>query len=603
MQVTMSKYGFVTFALASAITGLLLANNNQQIPANIAWALGAVLGLFLSLRWLIQALKERSLGSDALAVISIIATALTSEWFAASVISVMLATGRALEIWAEGRASSHLDALINRAPINAHVYQDEQYVDLPLADVPKGSLILIRSGEVVPLDGILQSESIFDESALTGEPEPVWRAKDTAVQSGVVNAGGSVVILTTTNSADSTYANLINLVASARAQATKGVRLANKWAIRFVPIALLMALATWLISGDVKQAVAVIVAATPCPLILAVPVAIVSGISRAAKFGVIIKNGSALEQLSRVEVLLMDKTGTLTEGGPRVSQMFWAPNVDVSQTLSLAASLEQHSSNIVARALVQLVRERQLPFHAAENVTEVPGHGLSGLVGGKNISVGQPSSPIPEWATLSTPLIVEIKVEGEPVGFLGLSDPIRTDSRTTIEELRALGVKKILLVSGDRQDTVTKVANELGITEYHYSCKPEEKLQLLNQAKQTSRGSVAVVGDGINDAPALAAADVGIAMGSKGATAASQSSDVVIVEDSIRRLSQAVSISKSASNRAIQASTIGMSLALIAMAAAAFGFLSPSQSALVQELIDAAAISFALLGKLGKSNY
>jgi heavy metal translocating P-type ATPase len=594
MQVTMSKYGFVTFALASAITGLLLANNDQQIPANIAWALGAVLGLFLSMRWLIQALKEKSLGSDALAVISIIATALTSEWFAASVISVMLATGRALEVWAEGRASSHLDALINRAPTNAHVYRDEQYVDLPIADVPKGSLILIRSGEVVPLDGILQSESIFDESALTGEPEPVWRAKETTVQSGVVNAGGSVVILTTTNSADSTYATLINLVASARAQATKGVRLANKWAIRFVPIALLMALATWLISGDIKQAVAVIVAATPCPLILAVPVAIVSGISRAAKFGVIIKNGSALEQLSRVEVLLMDKTGTLTEGGPRVSQMFWAPNVDVSQTLSLAASLEQHSSNIVASALVQLVRERQLPFHAAENVIEVPGHGLYGLVGGKNISVGQPTSPIPEWATLSTPLIVEIKVEGEAVGYLGLSDPIRTDSRTTIEELRALGVKRILLVSGDRQDTVTEVANELGITEYHYSCKPEEKLQLLNQAKQTSRGSVAVVGDGINDAPALAAADVGIAMGSKGATAASQSSDVVIVEDSIRRLSQAVSISKSATKRAIQASTIGMSLALIAMTAAAFGFLSPSQSALVQEAVDAASIIWAL---------
>jgi heavy metal translocating P-type ATPase len=594
MQVTMSKYGFVTFALGSAIAGLLLANNNQQIPANIAWSLGAVMGLFLSVRWLIQALKEKSLGSDALAVISIIATALTSEWFAASVISVMLATGRALEVWAEGRASSHLDALINRAPINAHVYRDEQYVDLPLAVVPKGSLILIRAGEVVPLDGILQSESIFDESALTGEPEPVWRAKDTTVQSGVVNAGGSVVILTTTNSADSTYANLINLVASARAQATKGVRLANKWAIRFVPIALLMALATWLISGDIKQAVAVIVAATPCPLILAVPVAIVSGISRAAKFGVIIKNGSALEQLSRVEVLLMDKTGTLTEGGPRVSQMFWAPNVAISQTLSLAASLEQHSSNIVARALVQLVRERQLPFHAAENVTEVPGHGLSGLVGGKNISVGQPTSSIPEWATLSTPLIVEIKVEGEAVGFLGLSDPIRTDSRTTIEELRTLGVKRILLVSGDRQDTVTKVANELGITEYHYSCKPEEKLQLLNQAKQASRGSVAVVGDGINDAPALAAADVGIAMVSKGATAASQSSDVVIVEDSIRRLSQAVSISKSATNRALQASTIGMSLALIAMTAAAFGFLSPSQSALVQEAVDAASIIWAL---------
>jgi len=594
MQVTMRKYGFVTFALASLFIGISLSQSNHHELANISWAVGAALGLILSLQWLIQTLRTKSLGSDSLAVISIIATAATNEWLAASIISVMLATGRALEIWAEGRASSHLDALINRAPTNAHVYESEQYVDRPIGEVTKGSLILIRPGEVVPLDGVLQSESIFDESALTGEPEPVWRAKDTMVQSGVVNAGGSVSVLTSTTAQDSTYANLINLVASARAQATKGVRLANKWAILFVPIALLMALITWLISGDVKQAVAVIVAATPCPLILAVPVAIVSGISRAAKFGVIIKNGSALEQLSRIEVLLMDKTGTLTEGGPRVSQMFWAPNVDVSQTLSIAASLEQHSSNIVARALVQLVRERQLPFHAAENVSEVPGHGLSGLVGGKNISVGQPTSTIPEWATLSTPLIVEIKVEGEAIGFLGLSDPIRTDSRTTIEELRVLGVKRILLVSGDLQDTVTEVANELGISEYHFSCKPEEKLQLVNQAKRTAKGSVAVVGDGINDAPALAAADVGIAMGSKGATAASQSADVVIVEDSIRRLAQAVSISKSATSRAIQASTIGMSLAFLAMTAAAFGFLSPSESALVQEVVDAASIIWAL---------
>jgi len=594
MQVTMRKYGFVTFALASLFIGISLSQSNHHELANISWAVGAALGLILSLQWLIQTLRTKSLGSDSLAVISIIATAATNEWLAASIISVMLATGRALEIWAEGRASSHLDALINRAPTNAHVYESEQYVDRPVGEVTKGSLILIRPGEVVPLDGVLQSESIFDESALTGEPEPVWRAKDTMVQSGVVNAGGSVSVLTSTTAQDSTYANLINLVASARAQATKGVRLANKWAILFVPIALLMALITWLISGDVKQAVAVIVAATPCPLILAVPVAIVSGISRAAKFGVIIKNGSALEQLSRIEVLLMDKTGTLTEGGPRVSQMFWAPNVDVSQTLSIAASLEQHSSNIVARALVQLVRERQLPFHAAENVSEVPGHGLSGLVGGKNISVGQPTSTIPEWATLSTPLIVEIKVEGEAIGFLGLSDPIRTDSRTTIEELRVLGVKRILLVSGDLQDTVTEVANELGISEYHFSCKPEEKLQLVNQAKRTAKGSVAVVGDGINDAPALAAADVGIAMGSKGATAASQSADVVIVEDSIRRLAQAVSISKSATSRAIQASTIGMSLAFLAMTAAAFGFLSPSESALVQEVVDAASIIWAL---------
>ena len=596
MQATLSKYGFVAFALSSLAIGIFLNQLKQIEIANLVWALGAALGLILSLRWLIQALRNKALGSDTLAVVSIIATGATNEWLAASIISVMLATGRALEVWAEGRASSHLDALVSRAPHDAHLLQSNEYVDTAIASVPVGSLILVRSGEVVPLDGILQSEALFDESALTGEPEPIWRAKNSSVQSGVVNAGSSVLLKTSTNAADSTYANLINLVASAKQQATKGVRLANKWAIRFVPIALGMAIITWLISGDIKQAVAVIVAATPCPLILAVPVAIVSGISRASKVGVIIKTGSALEQLSRVEVVLIDKTGTLTEGGPRVSQLVWSKDANEVETIGLAASLEQHSSNIVARALVELAKDRQIAFQPATNVFETPGHGLTGTVDGKIISVGQPKLPLPDWAKIQSSLITEIQIDGRIAGYIGLSDPLRTDAKTTIKNLFALGVKRILLVSGDREETVAKVANELGIREHFASMAPEQKLMMLTKTQNETKGTVAVVGDGINDAPALAAADIGIAMGARGATAASQSSDVVIVEDSIGRLAEAVFISKTAAKRALQASTIGMALALIAMICAAFGFLNPSESAIVQEFIDAAAISFALVG-------
>jgi heavy metal translocating P-type ATPase len=596
MQVSLRKYGFVTFALLSLALGILFNQSNQNDMANLSWALGAAVGLILSLSWLIRSLRSGALGSDALAVISIIATGATDEWLAASIISVMLATGRALEIWAQGRASSHLDALVSRAPHDAHVLHNNEYIDTPLTAIPVGTLVLVRAGEVVPLDGILQSESLFDESALSGEPEPIWRAKETAVQSGVVNAGSSVLLKTTTSAADSTYASLINLVASAKQQATQGVRLANKWAIRFVPIALGMALATWLISGDIKQAVAVIVAATPCPLILAVPVAIVSGISRASKVGVIIKTGSALEQLSRVEVVLIDKTGTLTEGGPRVTKSLWAEGVNEAEAISLAASLEQHSSNVVAKALVSAAKARALPFMEATNVVEIPGHGLTGLVGGKNITVGQPKLPLPTWADIKSNLVTEIQIDGVIVGYLGLSDPIRIEAKETIGQLFRLGVKRILLVSGDREETVVNVANELGITEHFSALTPEQKLAMLKDVKEQTTGTVAVVGDGINDAPALAAADIGIAMGARGATAASQSSDVVIIEDSIGRLSAAVSIAKSATRRALQASTIGMSLALVAMGAAAFGQLSPSQSAIVQELIDAAAIGFALVG-------
>jgi len=596
MQSMFSKYGFVSYSLVAAIAGFALDQSNYKDLAVYVWASGALLGLVLAMNWLIQAIRNKALGSDVLAVISIVATGLTNEWLAASIISVMLATGRALEIWAEGRASKHLDALVSRAPHDAHVYINNQYVDTPISEVKVGSIILIKAGEVIPLDGTLESEGLFDESALTGEPLPIWRAKDTEVRSGVVNAGSSVQIRTTTNSAESTYANLINLVAAAKQQATRGVRLANKWAVRFVPIALLMALSTWLISGNLKQAVAVIVAATPCPLILAVPVAIVAGISRAAREGVIIKTGSALEQLAKVEVVLLDKTGTVTHGGPSITEMVWAKGIDSDKAISLAASLEQHSSNVVARALVEYAKQRQLPFAVASNVVEIPGHGLTGVISGKQVSVGQPKQPLASWATITSTLLVEITIDNEVAGYLGLSDPLRSDAVKTIQELKDLGVKRILLVSGDREKTVAEVAQELGVTKYFAECSPAYKLELLIAEQNDAKGTVVVVGDGINDAPALAAADIGVAMGARGATAASQSSDVVIIEDSFRKLSDAIRISKTATNRALQASSLGMLLALVAMLGAAFGYLSPSQSAIVQEFIDAAAIGFALVG-------
>ncbi len=596
MQSNWSKYGFVTYSLLAAICGFVLDQMKLTTEAKFVWASGALLGLALAVNWLIRAIRDKALGSDVLAVISIIATGLTDEWFAASIISVMLATGRALEIWAEGRASKHLDALVSRAPHNAHVLINDQYVDTAINEVKVGSLILIKAGEVVPLDGILQAEGLFDESALTGEPLPIWRDKETEVRSGVVNAASSVHIRTTTTSADSTYANLINLVAAAKQQATKGVRLANKWAVRFVPLALLMALSTWLISGNLKQAVAVIVAATPCPLILAVPVAIVAGISRAARVGVIIKTGSALEKLAKVEVVLLDKTGTVTHGGPSITEMVWAKDINSEQALSLAASLEQHSSNVVGRALVEFAKQRQLPFFPVTEVVEIPGHGLTGVVLGKHISVGQPKLPLASWATISSTLLVEIALDNEVVGYLGLSDPLRHDAVKTIQDLKDLGVRRILLVSGDREKTVAEVAEELGVTKYFAECSPASKLELLLAEKQSVKGSVVVVGDGINDAPALAAADIGVAMGARGATAASQSSDVVIIEDSFRKLAEATQISKTATTRALQASSLGMALALVAMLGAAFGYLTPSQSAIVQEFIDAAAIGLALVG-------
>jgi heavy metal translocating P-type ATPase len=596
----LKRYWFLLLAFASSVTGIVLNFSSTQL-ANIAWSFGAALGLALSVRWLIAAVKEKTLGSDVLAVLAIIATGLTNEWFAASLISLMLASGRALELWAQGKASRHLDELMKRAPLLAHVISSSGEVsDIAISDVQVHTKVLVRSGEVVPIDGLLEEPGLFDESALTGESLPVWREANTSVSSGVVNSGNAVVIIASATAATSTYANLIQLVANAKDQASKGVRLANVWAARFVPLALLIALGTYLITQDIKQAVAVLVAATPCPLILAVPVALVAGISRAAQVGVIIKEGSAIEQLAQVEVVLLDKTGTLTEGGPRITDKVFAQGSDPDLVLALAASLEQTSANIVARAMVAEAKHRNLQLSLATEVKEIHGHGLSGMVSGHKVKVGQPSIPLQPWAKLTNALLVEIEIDGEVVGYLGLDDPLREESLETVNHLKALGVKRVLMVSGDRKETVENIANQLGVTEFFAECSPTQKLGILKTEMEASKGSVLVVGDGINDAPALAAADVGIAMGAKGTTAASQAASVVIVEDSIRRIANAIDISQIARTRALQASTIGMSLAIVAMISAAFGYLNPSQAALVQELIDAASITWALVGRRPK---
>jgi len=494
-----NRYIFVVISLASVLAGLIFDYSGLASFARISWGVGAVLGFYFSASWFVKALRKKALGSDVLALISILATVLTNEWLAASLISLMLSTGQALERWAEGRSSKHLDALLARAPQSAHLLNEsDQIEDIDIKQVPVSSRVLVRSGEVVPFDGVVESDALFDQSALTGESLPVWASKGTKVDSGVLNVAESVIIKTTSTSENSTYTNLIRLVSNAKNQASQGVRLANVWAARFVPLALAIALATYLFTGNISQAVAVIVAATPCPLILAVPVALVSGISRAAQRGVIIKSGESIERLASAEVVLLDKTGTLTEGGPRITAEAFAPGVDPNLVLRLGASLDQESSNIVAKAVVGLARARGLTLDRATEVKEKPGHGLSGVIGSQRISIGQPKLPLADWV------------------------------------------------------------------------------------------------------PALASADVGVAMGARGNTAASEAAKVVIVEDSIRRLVDAIEISKLAKKRALQASGIGMGLAIVAMTFAAFGGLNPSQSALVQEFIDAAAIIWALLPNLKK---
>ena len=589
-----NDYGLLAITLLSLVIGLLLPA--ESLPSILSFAVGGLIGFVLALILVIRAVRLGEFGSDVLALIAIAATAATGEWIAASVISVMLATGRALERWAEGRARVQLESLLARAPQFAHVLDSSgNPIDVPINEVTLGSHILVRSGEVVPLDGTVVGEGTFDESALTGEPIPQYVANGEEVSSGVVNSSATVELITTKTAETSTYSALVRLVQQAQASSANGVRVANKWAVRFVPFALLLAAATWLLTGETENAVAVIVAATPCPLILAVPVAIISGMSKASAHGAIIKGGAALELLARAKTVLVDKTGTLTHGGPAVSLIAVAPNTDAAEVLRVAASLEQSSPHVVAKSIIAEATRRNLNLEVASNVNEEHGVGLTGTVSGKQVRVGQLRSELPTWAKLDSALLVAVEIDGQLVAVIGLDDPLRDEAKGTMVALRKIGVTRIVMISGDRQSSADAIGEAVGVDEVFGDCTPQGKLEIVHAEMLATKGTVIAVGDGINDAPALAAASVGVAMGARGATAASEAADVVIIEDSIKHLATAVQISKGARARALQAAGVGMSLAMVAMFAAATGLLNATSAAVSQELIDMAAILWALV--------
>ena len=560
-----------------------------------AWIIGGLIGLIPATTWVIQDLRRKTFGSDILAVFALIGAISTNELFAASVVSFMLASGRILESWAEGQAERQLKSLIERVPRKTHLVKSNgQIEEILIEDVKIGDRILIRTGEIVPTDGQLLMAATLDESALTGEPLPVNRGLSDQINSGIVNAGSPFEYLATSSSEQSTYAAIIRLVKSAHEKNSPSIRIANKWAIRFVPVALLVAGASWVISGEVERAIAVLVTATPCPLILAVPIAIVSGLSKTAQNGVIIKGGAILELLGRTEVVLLDKTGTLTHGGPAVNEIQCADGYSQNEILSLAASVDQYSAHVVAKALVAAAQSKSLDIYKIDDVKEITGHKIQGKYAGDVITVGQLVQTAPNWLTMDYPLIVAVSKGDQLIGAIGLQDPLRSESKQLISDLKAAGVKYVALVTGDREAAAHLVANEVGIENVYAGVSAEGKLEITRGLMQTSVGSVVVVGDGINDAPALAAANVGVAMGARGATAASEAADVVIVEDSIDRLTLAIQIAKRSRKKALQAAGIGMGLSFVMMIFGGLGLISPGEGAIAQELIDVIAILWAL---------
>ncbi|HUY73859.1 MAG TPA: heavy metal translocating P-type ATPase [Candidatus Dormibacteraeota bacterium] len=591
--------------LAAVAAGVVLWLAREPSLADLAWAIAVVVALVPLGISVGKDLWHHETGVDLIALLAMGGSLILGQYLAGAVIGLMLSGGQALERFASARARRELSSLLSRAPRVVHRYLDGELTSPDIAEVREGDRLLVKPGEVVPVDGLMTSEgAVLDESALTGESMPVEHLTSDRVRSGSVNVGAPFDMRALTTADESTYAGIVRLVREAQDSKAPFVRLADRYALWFLPLTLVVSAAAWVISGDPVRALAVLVVATPCPLILAAPVAIVAGISQAAHRGVIVKGGGALETLARVRTLVFDKTGTLTAGAPRVASVEAFGRFDSSELLHLAASLDQVSLHVFADGIVVAARDRQIALHFPEGVQEHPGKGIDGVVDGHRVALGQArwllgGKPMPEAAAEVRKRMasdgasaVFVAVDGAISGALIMVDPVRSETPQALRMLRQAGINRIVLLSGDRNDVAQQVGGALGVDAVLSEHTPEQKVEAVR--RERANAVTVMVGDGVNDAPALAVADVGIAMGARGATASSEAADAVIVVDRLDRVAEAVLIARHARNIAVQSVVAGMALSMVGMLLATAGFLPPVAGAFFQEAIDVAVILNAL---------
>jgi len=569
---------------------------------NAVWVAGGVIGAGYSLWTMVESLRRGRVGVDLIAFLASVGALAVGEYLAAAVISVMMASGRALEAWAAGRANRDLRQLLERAPTTAHRYEEDELRTVAADSVEVGDRLLVQSGELVPCDGLLLTSATVDESALTGEALPVTREAGELVRSGVVNAGSPFDLRVTARASESAYAGIVRLVAQAESSQAPFVRLADRYAIWFLVLSLVVAAGAWLAAGPAR-AVAVLVVATPCPLILAAPVALVGGLSHAARRGVVVKGGAVLERLAQCTTLLIDKTGTLTTGHPSLTTIVPSGTLAPDDVLCMAASLDQVSPHVLAHSVVRAAQERRCALELPDRVEEVAGAGIRGVVGGHDVVLGKASwvgvEGSPAWAKtarrrarLDGSLTVFVGVDHQPAGVLVLDDPVRRDAPRTIRSLRRSGIDRIVMVTGDRPEVAEAIGAVIGVDEVLAERSPADKLDVVKAERL--RAPTMMVGDGINDAPALALADVGVAMAAQGASASSEAADIVLTADHLDRLGEARLVAIRSRRIALQSVVVGMAMSLVAMGFAAVGLLSAVWGALLQEGIDVIVILNAL---------
>jgi heavy metal translocating P-type ATPase len=596
---------FKTASLLLAVTCLILGlaswfAGKSQI-ADLVWFAGVVPALAALLVEILRSIGRGEVGLDIVAALSMTAALVFGETLAAAVVAVMYSGGTFLESFAEGRARREMHDLLSRVPRTATRNRNGGLEDVPLDDIAPGDRLLIRQGDVVPVDGTVASDTAFvDTSALTGESLPVRLERGAEAMSGSTNAGEAFDLTATHRAEESTYAGIVRLVEAAQASKAPMSRLADRWSLGFLAVTVIIAVAAWWFTGDPIRAVAVLVVATPCPLILAVPVALVAGLSRAAHFGVLIKGAGPLETMARIRTLILDKTGTLTDGRPQIVSIDSHNGMGKEDILRLAAALDQASKHPVAQAIVSAAKARGLVLPIPSDVAESPGEGVVGTVEGHKVIVGgddfvaqQVSRSETGHAALAAgSVLVAVAVDGHMAGHLVMADPLRDGTAAMLGGLRHQGISRILLATGDRAAVAERVTKGLGLDGVRSGLTPDQKVLLVLSERKP--GPVMMVGDGVNDAPALAAADVGVAMGARGAAASAEAADVVLLVDRIDRLGPGIEIARASRRIAVESVVAGIGLSVLGMIAAAYGYLTPVQGALLQEVIDVAVILNAL---------
>ncbi len=592
-------------ALSGLLAGAAAWLLDRHDLANLFWAGGmlpVVVGLLLSI---IRDLLAGRIGVDAIALVSMSGALALGETLAGIVVAIMYSGGNLLEDFAVARAERDLKSLIDRAPRLAHRRCLAAVEDVPIEQVVVGDEILVQAGEVIPVDGVITSQmAVIDKSALSGEPIPVSRPAGDLVRSGSLNAGDTFEIRASATASESTYAGIVRMVSAAQTAKAPFIRLADRYALLLLPVTLLIAGGAWFFSGNSIRGLAVLVAATPCPLILAAPVAFIAGVAQAARRGILIKGSGPLEALARTHTVMFDKTGTLTVGGARLVAVEAAPGESADEVLRIAASLEQSSHHVVASAIVEAARTKGFKLTVPSQVRETLGSGLQGVIDGRVVRAGSHqmvygSRKTHNWAVRAlrraawrSALSVFVAVDGRTIGAVLLADDLRRETPRAVQALRTAGVSRIVMVTGDRADAAETIAAALDLDAVLADREPADKVDAV--ATEQRQNPTVMVGDGINDAPALAAANVGIAMGARGASASSEAADVVILVDRLDRVSDAIAIAQRTRGIALQSIIAGLALSGLAMSFAAIGLLPPVAGALTQEAIDVAVILNAL---------